>query len=91
MYSPLNLTRQIRARGLRDGLRRLTGCSRSGGPFFRHRLEQQCYALPILQILLDLLPVFCYVIATGLPAALSTIQVVGGIEGLASIADIVLP
>jgi hypothetical protein len=62
MYSPLNLTRQIRARGLSDGLLRLTGCSRSGGPF-RHRLEQQCYALPILQILLDLLTLMLHFVA----------------------------
>ena len=48
-----------------------------------------CYASPALQILLDLLPVFCYEIATGLLTALSTFQVVGGIEGFASWAGIV--
>jgi hypothetical protein len=64
------------------------GLLRSGG-LFRRRLEQQCYASPILQILLDLLPVFCCVTATGLLTALSTFQVVGGIEGLVSWAGIV--
>ena len=48
-----------------------------------------CYVSPILQILLDYLLVFGYVIAARRFAALSTFQVVGGIEGLASWAGIV--
>ena len=46
--------------------------------------------ITILQILLDLLPVFCYVTATGLLTAPSTFQVVCRIEGLASRAGVAL-
>jgi hypothetical protein len=46
-------------------------------------------ASSILQILFDYLLVFGYVIATGIFAALSTFQVVGGIDGLAPWAGIV--
>jgi hypothetical protein len=47
-----------------------------------------CYASPLLQILLDLLLVFGYVTAARLFTALSTFQVVGGIDDLASWAGI---
>ena len=50
-----------------------------------------CYASPILQILFDLLLVFGYVNAAWLFTALSTFQVVGGIDALASWAGIVFP
>jgi hypothetical protein len=53
--------------------------------------EENCYASTILQILLDLLLVFGYISAARLLTALSTFQVVGGIEGLASWAGIVFP
>ena len=51
--------------------------------------SQNAKASSILQIPRDLLPVFGYVGATRFFAALSTFQVVGGIEGLASWTGIV--
>jgi len=50
-----------------------------------------CDASPVLQILLDYALVFGYVITTRLFAALSTFQVVRGVDDLASWAGIVLP
>jgi hypothetical protein len=49
------------------------------------------YASPTLQILLDYLLVFGYIIAARLFAALSTFQVIGGIDDLATWAGIVSP
>ena len=61
-----------------------------GARFFARPAQCRCYALSILQVLFNRLPMIGYVIAAGLFAALSTFKVVGGIEGLASWTGVVL-